>query len=122
MSTNRLGSNGRRRGASTNIGRKSAPPWIDPALHPDFGRGGARLGFETDAPGWSNERTLRLTTLADLMILSATPSIADLRPLTNGAKTRDANFSSCSGWAATEGDPLESSETISRMLGFCGMA
>ena len=33
-----------------------------------------------DAPGWSDERTLRLATLADLMILPATPSIADLRP------------------------------------------
>jgi len=56
---------------------------IDPALHPDFGLGAARRGLETlvvDAPGWSDERTLRLATLADLMILPATPSIADLRP------------------------------------------
>src|SRR6516165_571016 len=56
---------------------------VDPALHPDFGLGAARRGLETlvvDAPGWSDERTLRLATLADLMILPATPSIADLRP------------------------------------------
>jgi len=56
---------------------------IDPALHPDFGLGAARRGLETlvvDAPGWSDERTLRLAALADLMILPATPSIADLRP------------------------------------------
>src|SRR6516165_7357337 len=56
---------------------------VDPALHPDFGLGAARRGLETlvvDAPGWSDERTLRLAALADLMILPATPSIADLRP------------------------------------------
>ncbi|MGO9674758.1 MAG: CpaE family protein [Methylocella sp.] len=56
---------------------------LDPALDPDFGLGAARQGFDllvVDAPGWSDERTLRLATLADLMILPATPSVADLRP------------------------------------------
>lgn len=56
---------------------------LDPATHPDFGLGAARQGFDllvVDAPGWSDERTLRLASLADLMILPATPSVADLRP------------------------------------------
>jgi chromosome partitioning protein len=56
---------------------------IDPSIHPDFGLGAARAGFKVlvvDAPGWSDERTLRLAALADLLILPATPTVADLRP------------------------------------------
>ena len=56
---------------------------IDPAAHSDFGLGTARLGFDVlvvDAPGWSDERTLRLAAIADLMVLPATPTVADLRP------------------------------------------
>ena len=56
---------------------------IDPAARSDFGLGTARLGFDVlvvDAPGWSDERTLRLAAIADLMVLPATPTVADLRP------------------------------------------
>ena len=56
---------------------------IDPAAHSDFGLGTARLGFDVlvvDAPGWSDERALRLAAIADLMVLPATPTVADLRP------------------------------------------
>jgi chromosome partitioning protein len=56
---------------------------FDPCIHPDFGLGAARAGFKVlvvDAPGWSDERTLRLGALADLLILPATPTVADLRP------------------------------------------
>jgi len=56
---------------------------IDPAIHADFGLNAARLGFEVlvvDAPGWSDERTLRLAAIADLVILPAAPTVADLRP------------------------------------------
>jgi chromosome partitioning protein len=56
---------------------------IDPSIHPDFGLGAARIGFKVlivDAPGWSDERTLRLAAIADLLVLPATPTVADLRP------------------------------------------
>jgi chromosome partitioning protein len=56
---------------------------IDPLIHLDFGLGAARAGSKVlivDAPGWSDERTLRLAAVADLLILPATPTVADLRP------------------------------------------
>jgi chromosome partitioning protein len=56
---------------------------VDPDRHPDFGVAAAGGGADlvlVDAPGWSDETTLRLAALSDLTVLPTGASVADLRP------------------------------------------